>query len=91
LEREKAGRMTLEAYEKAKDIVIQIKSLDTAIADLKFIMSNDTSRWLLEVRPNPSHTLHTINHYGILPEILQTILSKHIEERKKLVDELAKL
>lgn len=83
--------MTLEAYEKASDIVIQIKSLDKAIADLKFIMNNDTSRWLLEVRPNTAHPLHTINHYGILPEILQTILSKHIEERKKLTDELAKL
>ena len=75
--------MTLEAYEKAKDIVIQIKSLDTAIANLKDIIRNDTSQWLLEIRPNTAHSLHTINHYGILPEVLQTILSKHIDERKK--------
>lgn len=83
--------MTLEAYEKARDIVIQIKSLDTAIADLKDIMRNDTAHWCLEVRPNTSCPLRPVNHYGILPEILQTILSKHIEERKKLIDELAKL
>ena len=83
--------MTLEAYEKARDIVIQIKSLDTSIANLKDIIRNDTSQWLLDIRPNQAHPLHTINHYGILPEVLQTILSKHIEERKKLVDELAKL
>lgn len=83
--------MTLETYEKASDIVKKIYSLDKAIYDLKDIMRNDTTYWNLEVRPNASCSLHVINHYGILPEILQEILSKHLAEREELIDKLAKL
>lgn len=83
--------MTLEAYEKARDIVIKIQSLDKAIADLKDIIRNDTAHWRLEVRPDTSFSLRVVNHYGILPEVLQAILSRHLAERKELTDELAKL
>ena len=83
--------MTLESYEKARDIVIKIQSLDNAISELKNIMRNDTSKWLLEVREGMSFSARSINHYGMLPEMLQAILSKHISERKRLVEELEKL
>lgn len=83
--------MTLESYEKARDIVIEIHSLDAAIAELQDIMRNDTSKWIMEVRASKSHSLRTINHYGILPDVLDTIYSKHLEKRAVLVDELAKL
>ena len=83
--------MTLESYEKARDIVIEIRSLDFAIAELKDIMRNDTSKWIMEVRASKTHPLKTINHYGILPDALDKILAKHLEKRKTLVDELAKL
>jgi hypothetical protein len=83
--------MTLEAYEKASDIMKRIDSLDKAIYDLKDIMRNDTAHWCLEVRPNTSYPLRAVNHYGILPEVLQEILSRHLAERKELTDELAKL
>ena len=83
--------MTLESYEKARDIVIEIHSLDVAIAELKDIMRNDTSKWIMEVRSSKTSSLRTINHYGILPDVLDTIYSKHLEKRALLVDKLAKL
>ena len=83
--------MTLESYNKAKDIVTKIHHIDTVIDELKNIMKNDTSKWLLEVRANRSWPLYSIDHYGTLPEVLKVILSKHIAERNALVDELSKL
>lgn len=83
--------MTLENYEKAQNIVKKIRSLDTAIAELQYIMSSDTSKWILEIRANKSCSLNEINHYGILPEVLKEILSIHLAEREKLIDELGKL
>lgn len=83
--------MTLESYEKARDIVIEIHSLDVAIAELKDIMRNNTSKWIMEVRASKTCPLQTINHYGILPDVLDTIYSKHLEKRALLVDKLAKL
>ena len=83
--------MTLESYEKARDIVIEIHSLDVAIAELKDIMRNDTSKWIMEVRASKANSLRSINHYGVLPDVLNTIYSKHLEKRAVLVDELAKL
>lgn len=83
--------MTLESYERAKYIVTKIRILDSKISELRNIMQNDTSEWLLEVRAAPSCCLNEIDHYGMLPEMLQAILSKHINQRKQLVDELEKL
>jgi hypothetical protein len=87
----KEKRMTLESYEKARDIVMKIRSLDADISELKDIMRNDTSKWIMEVRPNKANSLRTIKHYGILPDILDKILAKHLENREALVDELKKL
>ena len=83
--------MPLDSYEKARDIVVKIQSLDNAISELKNIMRNDTSKWLFEVRAGNSFSARHIEHYGMLPEMLQAILSKHISERNRLVDELEKL
>lgn len=83
--------MTLESYEKARDIVTKIRILDSKISKLKYIMQNDTSEWLLEVRAAPSCCLNEIDHYGLLPDMLEEILSKHLKEYERLKDELAKL
>ena len=83
--------MTLESYEKARDIVAKIRILDSKISDLRHIMREDTSEWLLEIRATPSNLLNTIDHYGMLPDMLEAILLKHLEERERLKDELAKL
>ena len=34
--------MTLETYEKAKDLIVEIKNLDNSIYDLKDIIRNNT-------------------------------------------------
>ena len=83
--------MTLDSYEKARDIVVKIQSLDNAISELKNIMSHDASKWIFQVREGMSFSARSIDHYGMLPEMLQAILSKHISERNRLVDELEKL
>ena len=83
--------MTLDSYNKAKDIVTKIYRLDEEIAELRNITSHDTSKWIFQVREGMSFSARSIDHYGMLPEMLQAILSKHISERKQLVDELEKL
>lgn len=83
--------MTLESYERAKYIVTKIYILDSKISELRNIMQNDTSKWLLEIRATPSYSPKEIDHYGMLPEMLQAILLKHLKERERLVDELEKL
>lgn len=86
--------MTIENYNKARDLVIQIERIQKEIYDLKDIIGNDTydtAYWLMEVRPNTSHPDKRINHYGLLPEFLQAVLNKHLEELHKLESELEKL
>lgn len=83
--------MTLESFDKARDIVTKINALDAAIADLKDIMRNDTSEWIIEVRPNNSHLLKKVDHDGLLTEFLQAVLSKYIEKLHKLQSELDEL
>ena len=83
--------MKLESYNEAKDIVTKIDKLDEEIAELRNIVSHDTSKWIFQVREGMSFSARSINHYGMLPEMLQAILSKHISERKQLMNELEKL
>lgn len=83
--------MTLESYNKAKYIVTNINRLNEEIAELQDIMRHDTSGWIFQVREGMSFSARSIDHYGMLPEMLQAILSKHISERKRLEDELTKL
>ena len=83
--------MTIDDYNKARDLVIKIEKIQGEIYDLKDIISNNTSRWLMEVRPSTLHSLKEVNHYGLLPEFLQAVLSKQREELHKLQSELDKL
>jgi hypothetical protein len=83
--------MTMTDFEKARELVIKIKQLEGKIFDLKILMKNDTSTWRMEIRSSTASSLNNINHYGMLPEFLQAVLSKHIEELHKLQSELDKL
>ena len=83
--------MTIDDYNKARDLVIEMEKIQDEIYDLKDIIRNDTSRWLMEVRPNASSSLKKVNHYGLLPEFLQAILSKHLAKLHELEKELDKL
>ena len=83
--------MTIDEYNKARVLVTQIEGIQNEIYDLKDIIRNDTSRWLMEVRPNTACSLNKVNHSGVLPEFLQAVLSKRLEELHKLQSELDKL
>ena len=83
--------MTLESYDKARDIVAKIRNLDDAIEELRDITSNNTSTWILEVRPSKTYSTREIYHYGMLPEMLEAILSRYLAERNALMKELEKL
>jgi hypothetical protein len=83
--------MTIDDYNKARDLVAQLEGIQNEIYDLEDIISNDTSSWSMEVRPNTAHPLKKVNHYGLLPEFLQAVLSKHLEKLHKLQSELDKL
>lgn len=83
--------MTIEDYNKARYLVAQIEGIQKEINDLKDIIRNDTSCWLMEVRPNTAHPTKRVNHYGLLSEFLQDVLSKHLEKLHKLESELEKL
>lgn len=84
--------MTLESYEKAKEIVRKINSVDSEIKELRSLLDgNDLSKWSMEVRPSPSFSSRSIDHCGMLPEFMQTILEKKLmeySELKKKLDEL---
>lgn len=83
--------MTIDEYNKARDLMIKIEKIQGEIYDLKDIIRNDTSRWLIEVRPNTAHPDKRINHYGLLPEFLQAVLSKQQAKLHELENELDKL
>ena len=83
--------MTIEDYKKARDLVIKIDALEGEISDLRAVMDNDTSSWMMEVRASTSFSPRKINHFGLLPEFLQAVLSKHLAKLHELKKELDKL
>lgn len=83
--------MTIEEYSTASEIIKKLCILNDTIADLKDMMHNDTSKWLMEVRPYASHSPKQVNHYGMLPEFLETIYSKTIAEYEALKRELEQI
>lgn len=83
--------MTIDDYRKARDLVIEIDALEGEIRGLRAIMDKDTSSWIMEVRSSPACSLNKINHYGLLPEFLQAVLSKHLAKLHELRKELDKL
>ena len=83
--------MTIDDYNKARDLVIKIDALEGEISNLRSIMDNDISSWMMEVRPSATYSLRKINHLGLLPEFLQAVLSKHLAKLHELKKELDKL
>lgn len=84
--------MTLESYEKAKEIVREINSVDNEIKELQSLLGSvDLSKWRMEVRPSTTFSLRSINHCGMLPEFMRTILEKKLARYKELKKELEEL
>ena len=83
--------MTIEDFNKASDIMQKINRLDKELYDLKDIMRNDTSKWMMEVRTSATQPLKYINHYGLLPKFLEKVYECSREERRKLIEELDEL
>lgn len=84
--------MTLESYEKAKEIVRKIDSVNNEIKKLRSLLdSSDLSKWRMEVRPSTSFSLRSIDHCGMLPEFIQTILEKKLAKYSELKEELEEL
>ena len=84
--------MTIEEYNTASDIVTKLQTLDNSIYDIRYILqTSNTVEWIMEIRPNTSHPLKTIDHKGLLPEFLKTALSKLCEERAELKKKLEEL
>ena len=84
-------RMTMESLNAARDIVVKINSLDEHIEILEELALKDTTKWIMEIRPNMSAPLMSIKHDGLLPEILNVILAKLTEERTLLTRDLDNL
>lgn len=84
--------MTLESYKKAKEIVRKINSIDNEIKELQSLLNNsDLSKWSMEVRPSSLFPIKNIDHCGMLPEFIQTILEKKLVRYKELKNELEEL
>lgn len=83
--------MTIDDYNKARDLVIKIDTLESEIRDLREIIDKDTSSWMMEVRPFATFSPRKINHHGLLPEFLQAVLSKQRAKLHELKKELEKL
>ena len=84
--------MTLENYEKAKEIIAKINYVNDEIGELRYLLDNsDLSKWRMEVRPSVTFSLRSIDHCGMLPEFMQTILEKKLARYKELKKELEEL
>ena len=84
--------MTLENYEKAQKIVRKIDSVNNEIRKLRSLLgSGDLSKWHMEVRPLGSVSSRSIDHCGMLPEFIQTILEKKLMEYSELEKKLEEL
>lgn len=83
--------MTIEEYDRASKIIIELNSLNDNIRELRSILDNDTTSWRMEVRASASHSHRVIQHYGMLPRFLEEVLSKQIAEYNALKLELEEL
>lgn len=84
--------MTLESYEKAKEIIREINYVNNEIGKLRSLLdSGDLSKWQMEVRLFDSVQFRNIDHCGMLPEFIQTILEKKLARYKELKKELEEL
>ena len=84
--------MTLESYEKAKEIVRKMNSIDNEIKEIRSLLDgSDLSKWRMEVRPSATFSIRSIDHCGMLPEFMQTILEKKLARYKELKKELEEL
>ena len=85
--------MTLESYEKAKEIVRKINSVDNEIKELRSLLdtSSDLSKWRMELRPSTTFSSKSIDHCGMLPEFIRAILEKELAKYSELKEELGKL
>ena len=84
--------MTIEEYNTASDIITKMQALEDSIYDIKnIIQTSDTAKWLMEIRPNNAHPLKCIDHKGLLPEFLNTILVKLHEEHDELKKKLEQI
>ena len=84
--------MTLENYEKAKEIIAKIDYVNDEIGELRYILDNgNLSKWRMEVRCSASTLPKRIDHCGMLPEFMQTILEKKLAIYKELKKELEEL
>ena len=80
--------MTVEDYEKAKQLITAIKDVDARIAELESALDQDPSNWLMEIRPSPSFSKQIVKHRGLLPKFLKEIWRAETEERNRLIEEL---
>ena len=83
--------MTIETHNKSCEILTRLNILDKEIDELKRITKQDTTLWLMEIRELETFPLKKINHFGMLPEFLEAILAKCIDERNKLQKEFDEL
>lgn len=84
--------MTIEDYNTASDIMAKIQALDNSIYDIRYIQqTSDVTKYDMEIRPNDAHPYTKIDHKGLLPEFLNTVLSKLCEERAELKKKLEEL
>lgn len=83
--------MTIDDYNKARDLIIKIDSLKGEISNLRTIMDNDTSSWEMGVRQYETLSFRPIKHHGLLPEFLKDVYLKQNAKLHELEDELAKL
>ena len=84
--------MTIEEYNVASGYIEKLQTLEDSIYDIKNIMqTSNTAKWLMEIRPNKSYPLKAIDHKGLLPEFLNTVLSKLCEEHAELTKKLEEI
>lgn len=83
--------MTQEAFERAKQILVEIKRHEEAVTKIENALQCAPTDWRMEIRRSTASPYMVIDHHGILPEFLNKILKKECEILDALKKEFAEL
>ena len=84
--------MTIELLEKAKDLKRELDGVDAEISFLKSCLKDERIKYYkVEIREADAYSACKLDHHGLLPKFLETILATRLKYRDMLAQEFEDL